>query len=395
MNILVVAHFVNGAFPTAIFVHDQALAYKELGHNVKIIVPVAIAKRDYYSRRISPTIKSETVDGIQHVFVRYFSLSRFGNNNFNSQSARCVLKNNIKAILDDFTPDIIQAHTLGFDSECGSLLKQCCNCPLVVTTHGSDTSIPHLSGHDDRLEKWGNKADAIVCVSSKLRNILVEAGVKTPIVAINNGFKTSHIENDSEPKTISLINKSAQASFIINQTGNLIESKRVDVTIRAFAQLHEEYSNAKLVIIGDGPLRMRLESLCKELCIENSVEFKGQLKNDEVLAEMRRAAFFVMPSVNEGFGIVYIEAMSSGCITIGTKGEGIEDVIEDGTNGFLIPADDETAIVNTIKWCIDNPDDAEKIMTNGKTVAKKMTWANNAQKNIDLFSSLTVKRKNE
>lgn len=394
LDILVLAHFQNDGFPTGIFIHNQLLAYKKLGHNVKVVVPIAYAKRDYYSNRVSSTIVEDVIDDIPHVFVRYFSLSRFGNNYFNSHSATHSLKKNIKTILEDFKPDIIQAHTIGFDSECGSFLKQYCGCPLVVTTHGSDTSIPHLSGYDDRLKRWGNKADAIVCVSSKLKNILEEAGVEKPIAVINNGFKASQIEGCSEHKTISDINNT-QASFIVNQTSNLVESKRVDVTIRAFAELLKEYKNAQLIIIGDGSLRAKLESLCKELGIDSSVEFKGKLKNTEVLEEMKNSQFFVMPSINEGFGIVYIEAMSSGCITIGTKGEGIEDIIEDGTNGFLIPADDANAIARTIKWCIDNPNIAEEIAVNGQTKAKKMTWDSNAQKNIDLFMRMLDKRDNE
>ena len=63
--------------------------------------------------------------------------------------------------------------------------------------------------------------------------------------------------------------------------------------------------------------------------------FTGRLPHDEVLAKMRESDVFVLPSVGETFGMVYLEAMSSGCITVCTKGDGIDGIIKNGENGFL------------------------------------------------------------
>ena len=122
--------------------------------------------------------------------------------------------------------------------------------------------------------------------------------------------------------------------------------------------------------------------------MEDSVCFTGYLPNPETLAEMAKAMFFVMPSVREGFGIVYLEAMASGCVTIGTQGEGIADLIENGHNGFLVPPEDPNAIVSVIESCLRDPQRAREIADRGREDACALTWPANAQKYVDLFNSL-------
>ena len=68
---------------------------------------------------------------------------------------------------------------------------------------------------------------------------------------------------------------------------------------------------------------------------QQKIQFLGRLSNDKVLQEMQKADVFILPSVNETFGMVYLEAMASGCITVCTKGDGIDGIIIDSENGFL------------------------------------------------------------
>lgn len=72
-----------------------------------------------------------------------------------------------------------------------------------------------------------------------------------------------------------------------------------------------------------------------------------------------------MPSVREGFGMVYLEAMSCGCITIGTEGEGIADFIISGKNGILVPPDEPDAIVAAVESCLSDPAYAASLAEQG------------------------------
>ena len=88
--------------------------------------------------------------------------------------------------------------------------------------------------------------------------------------------------------------------------------------------------NIELTVIGDGKERKTLEK------IDKSVKFLGSLPHDKVLEKMRENDIFVLPSVGETFGMVYLEAMASGCITVCTKGDGVDGIIKNGENGFLV-----------------------------------------------------------
>ena len=142
-------------------------------------------------------------------------------------------------------------------------------------------------------------------------------------------------------------------------------------------------------IIGAGVLRQTLETLVDDLGLRDAVTFTGEVPNPEVLSAMAESMFFVMPSKPEGFGIVYLEAMSNRCITIGTQGEGIAELIESGKNGFLVPADDPKAVADAIDWCMMYPDEAEKIAQQGYLDTKELTWERNAEHYVQLFKELS------
>jgi len=378
MNILVVAHYQNDGSPTAIFVHEQMLAYHSLGHSVRVVVPIALGKRGLDGRRLAATVCRKEIDGIPHYFVRHLSLSNFGKKRFNTTTAICVLKANLRTVLDGFAPDIIHAHTLGLDSGIGAWLKERLNIPLVVTTHGGDTFIPYNKGERSILKQLADRADHLVCVSTLLKRRMEECSVSTPISVILNGFHVPDSPAYTDKRPLSII-----------QAGYLVARKKADVTIRAFASLRERHPDASLDIVGSGSELPRFQALCNDLGVADAVHFHGFLPNPKTLEKMSKARFFVMPSINEGFGIVYLEAMASGCITIGTEGEGIADLIVSGENGFLVPPDDPDAIVRTIEWCLANPMRSSVIAEQGRKTSQDMSWEKNATQYAALFQSLT------
>jgi len=122
----------------------------------------------------------------------------------------------------------------------------------------------------------------------------------------------------------------------------LIKRKNIDKLIKAV----KDNESIKLTVIGEGK---ELESLVK---LSNNVKFTGYLPKDIVLNEMKNSDIFVLPSVHETFGMVYLEAMSMGCITVSTKNDGVDGIIKDGINGFLTEPNVES-IKETIAKIID------------------------------------------
>ena len=164
MKILVVAHYQTSDSPVSSFIHDQARAMQQEGHELLMLVPVALGKTDCFGERFGSTVRRTEIGGLRYVFVRFLSLSYYGRNRFNARSSELSLRCGLLGALRAFAPDIILAHTLGFDSEIGVFLKRRLGCPLVVTTHGSDAVLPLDEGRQALVKRWCEQADAIVCV---------------------------------------------------------------------------------------------------------------------------------------------------------------------------------------------------------------------------------------
>lgn len=129
--------------------------------------------------------------------------------------------------------------------------------------------------------------------------------------------------------------------------GSLFKLKNVDITIHA---LHQAFPGKDFTfdVIGDGAELDNLKKLSHDLGLNEQVVFHGKKSRDEAQALLSRAECFVMVSSREAFGLVYIEAMAKGCITIATEGQGIDGVIEDGENGFLCKSRDIDGLARTI-----------------------------------------------
>ena len=384
MNILVVVHYHYQGIgvPTALFVHEQMKAFVKLGHRVRVLVPTPVGKVGQDGKRFGPAIYRETVDGIEHVFLRHPSFSNYGKKWLNGWCARTVMEQHLREILKDFQPDVIHAHKLGTNTYLAAALRRHVGCPLVFTSHGETGCEEPWMSSPQLIRRYAEQADQVVCVSSAIRRCVTNAGARVPQSVILDGFAVEHVKEAGGQRPLSVM-----------QASHLTAQKRLPVTLRAFARFQQNHPAARLTVMGQGTEREKLEALSRELGVEAAVRFTGEVPNAEVLAEMGKARFFCMPSVHEGFGIVYLEAMASGCITIGTEGEGIADLIENGKNGFLVPPDDPDAIVAVMEWCLAHPEEAAAIAAQGRQDALSLTWERNAKQYLALFETLLEREK--
>lgn len=383
MEILVTVsyHYQGNLYPTAIFIHDQMRAYLRAGHKVRVLVTIPWGKKDDYGRRFGPAVWREEVDGIEHIFLRHFSFSKYGIHGLNRFCCLASLKKHMEELVKDLSPDMIHGHSLG-SASVGELLRERLGCPLVVTNHGESRCDEPWASHPERIAPMANRADAVGCVSSVLARQLRDLGVTPEPRVILNGF---HIGAANPPPI------AGRPPVSLNYTGWLQKLKKLDVTLRAFSALKKKHPSASFTVTGMGKTEEEDQAprkLARELGLGDSVSFLGYLKNEDAIAEMGKSRFFVMPSYPEGFGVVYLEAMSMGCITIGTEGEGIADLIVSGENGFLVPPDDPEAIVNAISWCVEHPEEADAIAERGQRDALGLTWDKNAAQYIKLFEGI-------
>lgn len=259
--------------------------------------------------------------------------------------------------------DIIHAHwaSTGF---IGAITKLFLGLPMVVTLHGSDIALLPNRGMLRRLTRVIlNRADAVIGVSHALIQEITALGITTPrILRIPNGVP--HLEN-----LLAVVEKKV-GSGVVLFIGRLSEEKNVSVLLRAFSQVHDEFAQARLLVVGDGPLRHTLEHEAQQLGISACTDFYGFRPPEKLSSIFARADLLVLPSRREGFGVVLIEAMASGRPVIGTRVGGIIDVIDDHRNGLLVPPDEVQPLAEAMSAVLRNN---QLRLQYGRTARDKIT----------------------
>jgi glycosyltransferase involved in cell wall biosynthesis len=156
---------------------------------------------------------------------------------------------------------------------------------------------------------------------------------------------------------------------------HLVARKRHAVVLRALARL-EPARRPEYLVIGDGPCRSGLERLAGELGVADRVHFLGQLDNRDAVARAAACDLFVMPGVEEPFGVAFVEAMAAGLPAIGSRGEGgPEDIAAAGGGMVLVPPDDPAALAAEIERLTADPSELRRLGAAAReTVAANFTW---------------------
>lgn len=162
-----------------------------------------------------------------------------------------------------------------------------------------------------------------------------------------------------------------QREKVIIAAGRFVQQKNFPLLLRAFSRLHISFPEFKLVLCGTGPLEGELKALCKELNIENAVEFTGFVS--DLAARMNKSYLYVSSSDYEGISNAMLEAMAIGlpCICTDCPVGGAAMSIEDGHNGILIPVGDENALVNAFELVLTDEQFARHLSENALEIRKK------------------------
>ena len=173
-------------------------------------------------------------------------------------------------------------------------------------------------------------SDYPVAVSPSTARALAGLGVPGPVPVIPNGIDLARI---------AAIAPAAEGSDVIF-TGRLIKEKNVDLLLRALVPVREGIPDLRVLVVGDGPERLALERLARDLGLAGAVRFTGFLpRYDDVIAAMKASRVFVLPSTREGFGIAALEAMACGLpvVTVDHPGNAAGDLVVEGVNGYRSP----------------------------------------------------------
>lgn len=146
-----------------------------------------------------------------------------------------------------------------------------------------------------------------------------------------------------------------KSACVILFCGRLAPEKALPSLLEAFAQVVTRIPEAMLLLVGDGPLRAALANRAAELRISERVVFAGRVDSDDVRLWMQIADVFTLVSINEGFPLALIEAMSVGLPSVVSDIPANRQLIEHGTHGLLVPSEDPAAIATSLITLLDDP----------------------------------------
>ena len=156
--------------------------------------------------------------------------------------------------------------------------------------------------------------------------------------------------------------------------GVLIPGKGVHLLVEAFARVADEFPAARVNIVGKVENREYARSLKAQVCklgLDRRVEFLGAMPQAELAKRMASACVLVLPSLSEGLGRVVFEAMACGTPVIGSRVDGIPEMIEDGVTGFLVPPADVDALAERLRRVLRDPEQARRMGRSGRDFARR------------------------
>ncbi len=204
--------------------------------------------------------------------------------------------------------------------------------PFVTTLHGTDIT---LVGKDESFEPVItfaiNQSDAVTAVSDSLKaDTYAHFNVKREIHVIPNFIDMQRYEGCSTEGVLKAF--APKGERLLLHTSNFRPVKRVEDVVEVFSKVRKEIPS-KLLLVGDGPERPKIEALCRKLGTCDDVHFLGKLKNVEEVYSV--ADLFLLPSETESFGLAALEAMASKVPVISSNTGGIPEINENGVTGFL------------------------------------------------------------
>ncbi len=183
---------------------------------------------------------------------------------------------------------------------------------------------------------------------------------------------------------------------VIITTSRLVEKNAVDDLIKSIKELKiiNYELPIKLLILGTGEKEKALKNLTKDLELEKEIIFLGHIFHNELPKYLAISDIFIRPSLSEGLGNSFLEAMAVGLPVIGTPVGGIPDFLEDGKTGIFCQPKNPKSIADKIKLLLSDNNLRQTIIENGRKLAKeKYNWNIIAREMNKIFTHLNYGRK--
>jgi teichuronic acid biosynthesis glycosyltransferase TuaC len=373
MKVVVVTEFYPRAHDPVlgVWAHRQALAARDAGAEVRVVVlhrpvpPRATRPRDV--PRALATLLSQprhaSLDGIDVDYVPFVAPPRPRTYGSWGAWAAPTLAFALRRLRRRFAFQVVHAHNAVPAAE--AVLHARIGEPLVISVHGGDvyyTAMRQAAGA--RAVRHALSSARLVLANSAAieRDVRGLGAARTRIVRLGADLPEHLPHKASAPTLVSV--------------AHLVARKRHADVLRALWMLRDRQPDLRYLVIGDGPERGPLERLAADLGLSERVELAGQLAPERALERLAEAHVFVLPSVDEAFGVAYVEAMAAGLPAVGTRGEaGPQEIAAAGDGLRLVPPGDVEALAAELDALLSEPEYLQELGEQARaTVARAFTW---------------------
>jgi len=355
-----------------VWAHRQALAAREAGADVRVLVlhrpvPSRAALRSRGAAALAAPLRQPLraeLDGLPVRYVPFLAPPRPRSYGSWGAWAAGPLALALRRLRREFPFDLVHAH---YAAPAGDAVRRArTGRPLVVSVHGGDVlAVARDSAAGRRAVRGALGAARLVLANSAAIEVRARAlgAARTRVVHLGTDLPAARTAAEAGAPSLVTV-------------AHLVPRKRHADVLRALWVLRDSHPDLRWTVVGDGPERAALERLAGELGVAGRVELRGALAPAEAAAAARRGTVFVLPSVDEAFGVAYVEAMAGGVPAIGCRGEpGPEEIAAAGGGMRLVAPGEPEALAAELRGLLDEPEWRRELGRAARaTVEAEFTW---------------------
>lgn len=321
----------------------------------------------------------ETRHGIDVHHPRYALLPKLGMSTAPLALALGARRTVQRLLADGFDFDLIDAHYFYPDGVAAALLARWFKKPLVITARGSDVNLIAEHALPRRMMRWAaEQASASVGVSAALAQRLRDIGAPPDRVhVLRNGVDTERFKPQADARR----HLGVAGLPLLVSVGNLLPVKRHGLVVEALALLLQTHPDARLAIVGGGPLQAELAAKAAALGLADSVQLVGAVTQDVLVQWYSAADLLVLASSREGWPNVLLEAMACGTPVLASRVGGVAEIVSNDGVGLAVPFDSPEALAEALRAVLPK----RFVRTQVRQHALGMGWAQVSDGQVELF----------
>lgn len=365
-------------------VHFFAEDLRKLGHKVLIV---------------APTFPDTDNSGRGEDWVlRVPALQNFNGSDF---SVRILVPSAIDEEIDVFQPEVIHSHhpfLLG-DSAIRAASRR--KLPLVFTHHTLYENYTHYVSSESPMMKrlaislsteYANLCTRIVAPSESIASLIAKRGVTRPITVIPTGVDVEEFGR-GDGTAFRRKHGISKNAFVVGHLGRLAPEKNMDflceAVIEAMGQMEQMEQNPLFLVVGAGSSEERIKELFHRVRLDSRLIMAGKKSGADLVNAYHAMDVFVFSSTSETQGMVLVEAMAAGLPVIALDASGVREVVQDGCNGRLLPAETSPrTFAESITAYFSLPEKAEDWRREAVRTAQRFSRASSAMKMAALYRDL-------